>query len=1161
MKVLVVGILLICFTGNVTTIYSESREEYIKASECLGRKGEVYFTFNITSRSDVNELTRIISVDNIVDKKIYAYANIKEFTQFLTYNLPYEVLPHPGDLLQNPKMSDYKDRKEREWDAYPTYDGYVAMMAQFEIDYPGLCKIVDIGESVNGRKLLCARISDNVNTEEAEPKFFYTSSIHGDEITGYVLMLRLIDTLVSSYATSPRIKHLVDNMEIWINPLSNPDGTYQSDNSTVAGARRYNANNVDLNRNFPYVYSERFNQILIESETQALIDFGNDYKFVLSADMHGGTELAYYPWNHSRTATADEAWFIHVCRQYADVAQANSPIGYFDDNGGVINGYDWYEVQGERIGYVLYYQQCRDIGIELSTIKVVTPDKLPDYWKYNYRSFLNYMEQCLYGLNGIVTDSITGIPLNAKVFVENHDLDNSHVYSNLPHGDYYRPIYEGVYDVTFSCDDYVPKTIENVSIANGLATKLDVELVPLGLHVSSPNGGEQWERGKTYSVTWSDTVTGSVRIELLKGGSPVDTLTNATQSDGLFSWSIPLDVIVGSDYRIRITSISDPAVYDVSEANFSIITPTITVTYPNGNHTLYGGSVVDILWTSGGTVGDVKILYSTNNGTDWYSVITSTSNDGNHLWIVPDVISSQCKIKISEAIDDDPFDESDATFAIEPAPSITVTSPNGTETLLSGITHTVTWTTIGSVGDVKIEYTTSDGSSWFTVVGSTPNDGTLPWIIPGGIVSSNCRIRISEASDNNPVDESDAVFTIEPTPAITVASPNGGETFAANISLNITWTSVGTVGEVKILFSPDNGSNWYTVVASTANDGTHPWIVPDSVSTGCIIQISEATDNDPIDESDAVFIIEPAPVITVTSPDGSENWVAGFQHDITWTTIGTVGNVKIEYSIDDGTNWLEVVASTANDGIHPWTVPDAPSANCKIRICEASDGSPFDESNVVFTIKPAPSLTVLTPNGGEIIILGSSYDITWSSNGTVSDVKIEYTIDNGSSWVSVAATTANDGAHTWSVPSMVSTSVKVRISETIDNDPFDESDAVFTIDNLAETIDEPDLNNSGEVFVVVPNPVSSNQKAFFQITPKQAITGGLLKVYDPVGNTVYETDVPDCKANGHCVIGSWDLRNTERRMVGSGTYIAVLVITESYGRTNIYKTAIGVKEE
>lgn len=65
-------------------------------------------------------------------------------------------------------------------------------------------------------------------------------------------MLRLIDTLLSSYGTDQRLTNLINNLEIWICPDTNPDGTYYGGNNSVSGARRYNYNGYDLNRNFPY---------------------------------------------------------------------------------------------------------------------------------------------------------------------------------------------------------------------------------------------------------------------------------------------------------------------------------------------------------------------------------------------------------------------------------------------------------------------------------------------------------------------------------------------------------------------------------------------------------------------------------------------------------------------------------------------------------------------------------------------------------------------------------------------------------------------------------------------------------------------------------------------------------------------------------------------
>ena len=81
------------------------------------------------------------------------------------------------------------------------------------------------------------------------------------------------------------------------------------------------------------------------------------------------------------------------------------------------------------------------------------------------------------------------------------------------------------------------------------------------------------------------------------------------------------------------------------------------------------------------------------------------------------------------------------------------------------------------------------------------------------------------------------------------------------------------------------------------------------------------------------------PSITVTSPNGGEAWEVESIHDITWTSTGSVGNVKLEVTTDNGSNWTVFDASALNDGVRPWVVPNTPSSNCKIRISE-TDGSP-----------------------------------------------------------------------------------------------------------------------------------------------------------------------------------------------------------------------------
>jgi len=441
---------------------------------------EIYFSFKANSIEEIVDLGRMVSVDDVDDDlMVHAYANRKGFEAFLEAGKQYTILQHPGTLHQPVMKADVDISKMGSWDFYPTYDAYVDMMYQFEAAYPDICNVYSIGTSNVGRDILVARISDNVGLFEGEPEFFYTSTMHGDETAGYVLMLRLIDYLLTNYGNNPRITNMVDEIDIYINPLANPDGAYYGGNDNIYGARRGNVWGVDLNRNFPDPQDGPHpDGNDWQKETMLFMDFAEDHNFVMSCNLHGGEEVCNYPWDTWYYGTADDDWWVHVCREYADTVHLYSPSYYMDGfDDGITLGSDWYSISGGRQDYMNYFHQCREFTLELSSTKLLPASQLPAHWEWNYRSLLNYMEQVLYGVKGKVTDSSDGSPLEAEVYILNHEEDSSWVYSHLPKGNYHRPVHAGTYDFRFSKTGYLPKVIQNVLVVNNEATILDVELV------------------------------------------------------------------------------------------------------------------------------------------------------------------------------------------------------------------------------------------------------------------------------------------------------------------------------------------------------------------------------------------------------------------------------------------------------------------------------------------------------------------------------------------------------------------------------------------------------------------------------------------------------------------------------------------------------------
>lgn len=492
-------------------------DQHTDLGSLFSQKGEVCFSFSVSTPREVLLLSPVVSIAHLDGNSVTAFASRPEFEKFLS--LGYSAVKVETSVPEDLSMKDYHQlAMKNDWDSYPTYEAYEAMMYAFEEDYPALCRIVNIATLPGGRKLLAAKISDQVDQSEGEPQFLYTSSMHGNETTGYILMLRLIDLLLSGYGTDPDLAWMVNNMEIWINPLANPDGTYAGGNGTVAGATRYNANWVDLNRNYPDPEDGPHpDGNSWQPETIAFMNFASEHHFVMSANLHGGAELINYPWDTWQKRHPDDSWWQYVSYQYADTVHEYSNNYFYSQGDGVTNGYDWYSISGGRQDYMTYFHLGHECTIELSDAYILPPAQLPVLWDYNYRSLLNYLRQCAFGINGTVTDSITGNPIRAKIWIDGHDADSSHAYSWLPNGNFNRLLSAGTYDLEFKSPGYFPKTLKGVAVADQQATTLTVQMVPGDLiadfHASDrtiPVGGSVQFFDESYGnvQSWSWTFEG-----------------------------------------------------------------------------------------------------------------------------------------------------------------------------------------------------------------------------------------------------------------------------------------------------------------------------------------------------------------------------------------------------------------------------------------------------------------------------------------------------------------------------------------------------------------------------------------------------------------------------------------------------------------------------
>jgi hypothetical protein len=451
-----------------------------KAFAILEERGEVIIEFFCDDVNRVKEINTFLSVSRQTSRGFEAYANKGGFRNFLEYNIPYRLVERKSRKKSATGNTDYPGN----WDVYPTHSQYVNWMNKLAGDFSGICRLDTIGLSVEGRPILNMKITDEPDEREPEPAFAYSSTMHGDELTGYVILLRLIDHLCSSYGTDPLVTRLVDNLEIWINPLANPDGTYWEGDTVLSNPKRFNSNNVDLNRNFPDITGDAHpdgNQY--QPENLAQMDFLMGIYQVMGANIHSGAEVINYPFDRWKDAHADSNWYIATSREYADEAwQRAYPLLYMNDlDSGITSGWEWYQIEGGRMDWVNYFNHAREVTLEIfrspdPQTKDPPPENLPYYWHYNYPSLLRYMEQSLYGIQGTVKDADTGDPLKARIVVRDHDKLNSFVYSDSLTGYYARPIEPGTWELEVSLYGYETAVVNGIYVEPNKATRLDVSL-------------------------------------------------------------------------------------------------------------------------------------------------------------------------------------------------------------------------------------------------------------------------------------------------------------------------------------------------------------------------------------------------------------------------------------------------------------------------------------------------------------------------------------------------------------------------------------------------------------------------------------------------------------------------------------------------------------
>ena len=514
---------------------------------------------------------------------------------------------------------------------YHGYDSLTSTLQNYADTYPSVCRLYSVGQSVEGRELWVLKISDNPDLDEDEPEFKYVSTMHGNEPVGTEMLLFLIDDLIMYYGVDPRLTDIVDTIELHFLPMMNPDGNNDG--------RRTNANFVDLNRDFPDQFVDPVNTPAgREPETQAVMNWTDAHHFIMSANFHTGALVVNYPYDgneqgsNTYSPTLDDDLFIDLSLAYS---VHNLPMynGAFPQ--GITNGADWYAISGGMQDWNYVWMGDMETTIELSDTFWPDQSLLPDYWDDNRESMLSYMEYCLRGIRGVVTDSESGLPVaGAEVRIGSSDFVTC---SASVVGDYHRLCLPGSHDLEVSKDGYETALVGGVAVADGAATVVNVSLVPIDPApdlvleevevVDGDNGRLDPGESALLNLTLrNDGNAPALNVDGLLGStSPWITITDAgdflgdVNPDASITGTFALDVDAGTPagelvaFQLQLTGDGDYA----QQVDFELSVGLIVEDFESASFTVFP-------WEMGG---DADWLIS---GSPWEGAWCAQSGDVSH---------------------------------------------------------------------------------------------------------------------------------------------------------------------------------------------------------------------------------------------------------------------------------------------------------------------------------------------------------------------------------------------------------------------------------------------------------------------------------------------------------------------------------------------------
>lgn len=617
------------------------------------------------------------------------------------------------------------------------------------------------------------------------------------------------------------------------------------------------------------------------------------------------------------------------------------------------------------------------------------------------------------------------------------------------------------------------------------------------IYIYSPYSGQVTYRNVPMDIYWYSYGADTVNVDYSTdaGANWTGIVSDFTGSS--YSWTTPN--VLTDQCLLRVSSVSNPSVY--GEAFFSIVeNPVIALTSPNGGETWNYGEVANVSWTGSNLPYYLYMDYSLDGGSTWvnFGSTYSEANGGSVQVYVPFVSSDEVLLKIYDPyFPEVTYDISDQYFTIY-TPPVIIYSPNPGAAFYVGEETYFSWTSI-NMSQANIELSADGGSTWQIIESNIDaNMGYYYWTVQR-TPSSNCVIRISDAADPTKFGLS-GIFSIMPSPVITLDSPVGGEIFNTNQPVTISWTYDNPIAFYLYLeYSPDNGQTWNYIdfPVHTGTGGTYEWTTPPFESDQYKIRISDYYLPFVTQSSNAFSVLNlPETPICMVTVDSATN-----RNVIVWEKpVSPLINQFIVYKESDVADIYTAIGTLNYDDFSAFTDT---SSNPAVKSYRYKLGF-ADAVGNIFPASPLHQTIHLSINQG----VGSTWNLIWTDY--LGFNVGSYTIYRGTSpdqMSQVASISSSFNSYTDLNAPSGTIYYMIEVSNPNGCAPFKSADFSSSRSNVAtnKTLSVTQLQNEIKA-QIYPNPVS--EKLMIQLKGVNMEEKVSLQLSNMIGKVVYQDELP-----------------------------------------------------